>query len=171
MYIAFSSSSFCLFAFFPSSFFKTMTLDWLAALKISVKIGSVKDKLRHIKNFKRPTIQRQTHKHKIKLAVPGGRGRGHGWGGWAEQIQTYIGWINIKVLLDSTGNCTQYPVITHNGKEGERICRCTAKSLLHSENKCIVNQLSVQFSRSVRSDSWRPHGQSLHAKQILWVKF
>ena len=115
--------------------------------------------------------QRQTHKHKIKLAVPGGRGGGHGWGVWAEQIHTYIGWINIKVLLDSTGNCTQYPVITHNGKEGERICRCTAKSLLYSENKCIVNQLSVQFSRSVRSDSWLPHGQSLHAKQILWVKF
>ena len=28
----------------------------------------------------------------------------------------YIGWIN-KVLLYSTGNYIQYPVINHNGKE------------------------------------------------------
>ena len=28
-----------------------------------------------------------------------------------------IGWINNKVLLDSTGNDIQYPVINHNGKE------------------------------------------------------
>ena len=29
----------------------------------------------------------------------------------------YIGWINNKVLLFSTGNYIQYPVINHNGKE------------------------------------------------------
>ena len=29
----------------------------------------------------------------------------------------YIGWINSKVLLYSTGNYIQYPVISHNGKE------------------------------------------------------
>ena len=29
----------------------------------------------------------------------------------------YIGWINNKVLLYSTGNYIQYPVINHNGKE------------------------------------------------------
>ena len=28
-----------------------------------------------------------------------------------------IGWINNKVLLYSTGNYIQYPVINHNGKE------------------------------------------------------
>ena len=28
----------------------------------------------------------------------------------------YIGWINNKVLLYSTGNCIQYPVINYNGK-------------------------------------------------------
>ena len=28
----------------------------------------------------------------------------------------YIGWINNKVLLYSTGNCTQYPIRNHNGK-------------------------------------------------------
>ena len=29
----------------------------------------------------------------------------------------YIGWINNKVLLQSTGNYIQYPMINHNGKE------------------------------------------------------
>ena len=29
----------------------------------------------------------------------------------------YIEWINNKVLLCSTGNYMQYPVIKHNGKE------------------------------------------------------
>ena len=32
----------------------------------------------------------------------------------------YIGWINNKVLLYSTGNYMQYPVINHNGKEYEK---------------------------------------------------
>ena len=29
----------------------------------------------------------------------------------------YIGWINSKVVLYSTGKYNQYPVINHNGKE------------------------------------------------------
>ena len=32
----------------------------------------------------------------------------------------YIGWINKKVLLYSTGNYIQYPVTNHNGKEYEK---------------------------------------------------
>ena len=48
-----------------------------------------------------------------------------GWGGggmeWELGISRckllYIGWINNKVLLCSTGNYIQYPVINHNGKE------------------------------------------------------
>ena len=32
----------------------------------------------------------------------------------------YIGWINSKVLLHSTDNCIQYPVISYNGKEYEK---------------------------------------------------
>ena len=31
----------------------------------------------------------------------------------------YLEWINNKVLLYSTGNYIQYPVINHNGKEYE----------------------------------------------------
>ena len=35
----------------------------------------------------------------------------------------YREWINYTVLLHSTGNSTQYPVINHNGKEYEkRMC-------------------------------------------------
>ena len=32
----------------------------------------------------------------------------------------YREWINNKVLLYSTENCIQYPVINHNGKEYEK---------------------------------------------------
>ena len=32
----------------------------------------------------------------------------------------YIGWINDKVILYSTRNYIQYPVINHNGKEYEK---------------------------------------------------
>ena len=32
----------------------------------------------------------------------------------------YRGWISNKVLLYSTGNYIQYPVINHNGKEYEK---------------------------------------------------
>ena len=32
----------------------------------------------------------------------------------------YIGWINNKVLLYSTGKYIQYPVINHHGKEYEK---------------------------------------------------
>ena len=34
----------------------------------------------------------------------------------------YTKCINNKVLLSSTGNYTQYPVINHNGKEYEKEC-------------------------------------------------
>ena len=33
----------------------------------------------------------------------------------------YVGWINHKVLLYSTGNCIQYLGINHNGKQYEKI--------------------------------------------------
>ena len=32
--------------------------------------------------------------------------------------------MNEKVLLYNTGNCTQYPVTNHNGKEYEKECVC-----------------------------------------------
>ena len=38
----------------------------------------------------------------------------------------HTGWINYKVLLYSTRNCIQYPVINHNGKEDVKkgVCVC-----------------------------------------------
>ena len=37
-------------------------------------------------------------------------------------ILLYIDWINNKVLLWSTGNYIQYPVIKHHGKEYKKEC-------------------------------------------------
>ena len=52
-----------------------------------------------------------------------------GSGVWGKPL--YIEWISNKVLLYSTGNYIQYPVINHNGKEyaKECICTCVAASL------------------------------------------
>ena len=36
----------------------------------------------------------------------------------------HVEWINNKVLLYSTGNYIQYPVINHNGKKYEKECVC-----------------------------------------------
>ena len=36
----------------------------------------------------------------------------------------YIEWVNKKVLLYSTGNYIQYPVINHSGKEDEKEYIC-----------------------------------------------
>ena len=53
---------------------------------------------------------------------------GEGWIGNLElaNANSYIKWINNKVLLYSTGNYIQYPVINHNGnkykKESIYIC-------------------------------------------------
>ena len=66
--------------------------------------------------------QKQTHKQKTDLWLQRG---GRVWGGrdWEFGISRCkllcIGWINSKVLLYSTGNYIQYPVINHNGKEYE----------------------------------------------------
>ena len=61
----------------------------------------------------------------------GGRGRRKDWEfGISRCEQLYIGWMNNKVLLYSTGNYIQYLVINHNGKEytyiTELLC-CTAE--------------------------------------------
>ena len=55
----------------------------------------------------------------------GRRGRGGGGGkDWEFGISrcnlVCLGWINNKVLLYSTGNYIQYPVINHNGNEYEK---------------------------------------------------
>ena len=52
-----------------------------------------------------------------------GYGRGIDWEFGVSRCKLlYIGWINNKVLLYSTGNYIQYLVINQNGKEYEKEC-------------------------------------------------
>ena len=57
----------------------------------------------------------------IKGSVAAGGGRGMDWEvGISRCKLVYIEWINNTVLLHSTGNYIQYPVINHSGKEYEK---------------------------------------------------
>ena len=72
-----------------------------------------------------PMRQKQTHRHREQTVVAKGE-RGGGGMDWEFRISRckllYREWINNKVLLYSTGNNSQYPVINHNGKEYEKEC-------------------------------------------------
>ena len=52
----------------------------------------------------------------------------------------YIEQVNSKVLLDSTENYIQYPIVTYNGKEFEKeyvyiyVCMCKLITLLYTWN-------------------------------------
>ena len=63
------------------------------------------------------TRQKQTHRHREQTCGCQAEGSG-GAKEWECGISRcellYIGWINSKVLLYSTGNYIQYPVINHN---------------------------------------------------------
>ena len=64
--------------------------------------------------------QKQTHRHREQTCgCQGGGGQGRvGMGvGISRCKLLYVEWIDNKVLLCSTGNYIQYPVINHNGKE------------------------------------------------------
>ena len=73
------------------------------------------------------TKQKQTHRHRAQTC--GCLGWGEGGMDWEFGISRckllYREWINNKVLLYSTGNSIQYPVINHNGKEYEKECMYT----------------------------------------------
>ena len=64
--------------------------------------------------------------------MPRGR-RGEGGKDWEFGIGRckllYIGWINNKVILYSTGNYIQNPVVNHNGKKYEKEYICITESL------------------------------------------
>ena len=61
-------------------------------------------------------VQKQTHRHREQAYDC--QGGGMDWEfGVSRYKLLYIGWINNKILLYSTGNYIQYPVINHNGKE------------------------------------------------------
>ena len=65
------------------------------------------------------TKQKQTHiENKLTVAKAEGGGGGMDWEfGISRCKLLYIEWINNKVLLYSTGNYIQYPIINHNEKE------------------------------------------------------
>ena len=67
-----------------------------------------------------PIYETETDSQRKDLWLPRvrrGGGRMHWEFGVSRCKLFYIGCINNKVLLDSTGNYIQYPVINHNGKE------------------------------------------------------
>ena len=67
--------------------------------------------------------QQQTHRHREQTCGCQGnqvRKWGEGWTGSLGVSRwklLNLEWTNNKVLLDSTGNYVQYPVINHNEKE------------------------------------------------------
>ena len=67
-------------------------------------------------------IERFTHiKNRFVFAKEEGRGGGVDWEFGISRCKLLCkGWINNKVLLYSTGNYIQCPVIDHNGKEYEK---------------------------------------------------
>ena len=63
--------------------------------------------------------QKETHRHREQISSGRGGGRGMDWEFVISKL-LYIERINTKVLLYSTGNYIQYPVISHNGKDNEK---------------------------------------------------
>ena len=56
--------------------------------------------------------------NRLVVAKGKGNGREMDWEfGFSRWKLVYIEWINDKVLLYSTANCTQYPVINPNGED------------------------------------------------------
>ena len=85
------------------------------------------------------TKQKQTHKHREQTCgcrgLAGVEEEGRSGSLALADANYYIiillYYINDKVLLYSTGNYSQYPVINHNGKEYEKECVyiCVTESL------------------------------------------
>ena len=72
-----------------------------------------------------PTKQKQTHRHTEQTCgcQGGGGWEKDGVGGCGQQMQTITYRMDKQqVLLYSTGNYIQYPMINHNGKEYKKEC-------------------------------------------------
>ena len=67
--------------------------------------------------------QKQIHKHRRQTCVCQGEGVGEGSIEIGRCKLLYTEWINCKVVLYSTGNCIQYSMIHHNGKEYGKECK------------------------------------------------
>ena len=84
----------------------------------------------------------ETDSQTQRAALWSPRGRGGGGGldwesGMSRCKLVYIGWISNKVLLCSTGNSIQYPVVNHNGKEKKPTMRyyCTPTRMAKNKKK------------------------------------
>ena len=79
--------------------------------------------------WKRNRLTDVENRH-VTAKVVGWGGRAKNGAGVSKCKPLYVGWINTKVLLYSTGNYIQHPVITHNGEEyKENVCICITESL------------------------------------------
>ena len=91
-----------------------------------------------------------------RLVVAKGEGGGRGMD-WEFEVGRckllHLEWINNKVLIYSTGNYIQYPVINHNGKEYKKECVYVYNwvTLLYSRDWYnIVKQLFF----NIKKESW-----------------
>ena len=74
-----------------------------------------------------------------------GGGRGKDWEfGISRCKLVYIGGINNKALLYSTGNYIQYPVINHNGKEYEK-----EYIIYITESLCCTPETNTTFKSAI----------------------
>ena len=92
-------------------------------------------------------IDSQTQRTDLWLPRKGSRG-GKEWEfGISRGKLLYIGWINNKILLYSTGNNIQYPVTNRNGKEYEKnICITESLSCTEEINTTLqINYTSIKF--------------------------
>ena len=85
---------------------------------------------------------RINHAIENRLMVAKGRGAGEGmeWEAGVSRCKlVYIEWINNKVLLYSTVNYMQYPVINHDGKE----YICTYIYIYITESLCCTAEINT----------------------------
>ena len=92
----------------------------------------------HTNIHKRTYLQNRLPDTENRLGCQGGGGRREM--DWEFEVSrcklSYIGWINNKILLYSTGNCIQYPVINHTEKEYEKGMRIT-------ESLCCITEIGT----------------------------
>ena len=87
--------------------------------------------------------------------------------GFSRRKLLYIGRINNKVLLQSTGNSIQYPVINHMEKNKKRIYMYNSITLLYTRNSHnIVNQLYL--NKKLLKTIKREVAPRMKGKRLPW---
>ena len=101
--------------------------------------------------------QNETHRPREQTCGCQGGQEGKEWESGISRCKlVYIGWINNKTLLYSTGNYIRYPVIKRNGKEHEKeyvhICRteslcCIAEINTHCKSTILQSNFKEKFMK------------------------